>query len=102
MRHVLRFITLSSATVFLLCATLGGCATIGAAIDCDQMCNELQTCIDGNLDVGHCTDRCEDKAESNKLRKQLDACTDCLDQGYACAEISKECPACQGVTDALL
>jgi type II secretory pathway component PulF len=97
-----RYITLFAATTFTLLATLGGCAQIGAAIDCDQMCEQLQTCIDGDLDVHRCADRCEDKAESNKLRKQLDECTDCLDQGYACAEMSQQCPACEGVTDALL
>ena len=102
MRNLPRYITLFVATSLTLLATLGGCANIGAAIDCDQMCEQLETCVDGNLDVHRCADRCEDKADSNKLRKQLDDCTDCLDQGYACAEVSEQCPACQGVTDALL
>ena len=95
-------LTVFAVTSLMLLTALGGCAKIGAAIDCDQMCEELHTCIDGNLDVGHCSDRCEDKADSNKLRKQLDECTDCLDQGYACAEIADQCPACQGVSDSLL
>jgi hypothetical protein len=102
MRNILRYFTLLSATSFILLATLGGCADINAAMDCEQMCDELRTCIDGDLDVHKCHDRCEDKAESNKLRKQLDSCTDCLDQGYACAEISDHCSACKGVTEALL
>jgi hypothetical protein len=102
MYKFLRYLTLCSASSFLLLATLGGCAQIGAAIDCDQMCEELETCVDGKLNVDHCRDRCQDKAESNKLRKQLDACTDCLDEGWACGEVSDHCPACQGVTDALL
>ena len=102
MHKFLRYGILFAATTLTLIVSLGGCAKIGAAIDCDQMCEELQTCVDGDLDVGHCSDHCEDKTESNKLRKQLDACTDCLDQGYACAEVADKCPACQGVTDALL
>jgi hypothetical protein len=102
MRHFPRYFSLFAATTLTLLATLGGCSNIGAAIDCDQMCEQLETCVDGNLDVRRCADRCEDKAESNKLRKQLDECTDCLDQGYACAEVSEQCPACKGVTDALL
>src|SRR6478735_1225480 len=100
--HLSRYFTLLTATSFILLTTLGGCAKIGAAIDCDQMCDELKTCIDGDLDHHHCSDRCEDKAESNRLRKQLNDCTDCLDQGYACGEIGDKCPSCQGVTDALL
>lgn len=102
MLKVLRYATLLSATTFLLLVSLGGCTQIGAAIDCDQMCDQLQTCVDGDLDTHRCRDRCEDKAENNKLRKKLDACTDCLDQGYACAEVSRYCPACQDVTDELL
>jgi hypothetical protein len=80
----------------------GGCSDIGEAIDCDQMCNQLQVCVDGDLDVERCADRCEDKADDNSLRNELDDCTDCLDQDYACAEVPEHCTACQAVTDALL
>jgi hypothetical protein len=102
MSKIIRYFSLFSATSFILLATLGGCADIGAAIDCEQMCDELQTCIDGDLNVHRCYDRCEDKAESNKLRKQLDSCTDCLDRGYACGEIHDQCPVCEGLTKELL
>ena len=102
MRNVSRYLTLLVATTAALLATLGGCVAIGAAIDCEQMCNQLETCIDGDLNVDRCIDRCEDQAESNRLRKRLDQCTDCLDQGYACAEIPRACPVCEEVTDALL
>jgi DNA-binding transcriptional regulator YdaS (Cro superfamily) len=90
------------ATSLSLLATVGGCSSIAQAIDCDQMCEELRTCVDGDLDVQHCADRCEDKTDTNTLRHQLDDCTDCLDHGYSCGEIEEQCPACQGVTDALL
>jgi hypothetical protein len=102
MRHSPRYATLFFATALTLLAALGGCAKIGEAIDCDQMCGELQVCIDSNLDVSRCSNRCEDKADNNTLRQQLDACTDCLDQNYACGEIPDKCPACEGVTDELL
>jgi hypothetical protein len=102
MLKLIRYGILFAATTLTLIATLGGCTKIGAAIDCDQMCNQLRTCVDGDMDVDRCSDRCEDKAESNKLRSKLDECTDCLDQDYACAEIADKCPSCQGVTDALL
>lgn len=95
-------VTMFFATSLTLLATLGGCSTIGKAIDCDQMCEDLNTCIDGDLDVSHCSERCEDKADDKMLRDQLDACTDCLDQGYACAEVPQKCMDCQYVTDALL
>jgi hypothetical protein len=102
MRHLLRSTTLFFATTLILLSTLGGCSKIGEAIDCDQMCEEMQTCVDGSLDTRRCSDRCEDKADNDKLRKQLDECTDCLDQNYSCGEVPDKCPACQGVMDELL
>lgn len=102
MRKISRYTTLFFLLGVLGMATLGGCAQIGEAIDCDQMCHQLRTCIEGNLDVDRCTDRCEDRTDTSAMRNQLDDCTDCLDHGYACAEVATECPMCKGVTDALL
>ncbi len=102
MRSVARSLTTFLATSLALLATTGGCSTIGKAIDCDQMCEELQTCLDGDLDVQRCANRCEDKADNNKLRSQLDKCTDCLDNDYSCAEVPMKCDSCQAVSDALL
>jgi hypothetical protein len=102
MRFISRHVTLFSFLALGVLLSAGGCSDIGEAIDCDQMCNQLQVCVDGDLDVERCADRCEDKADDNSLRSELDDCTDCLDQDYACAEIPEHCPACQAVTDALL
>ena len=102
MRRYPRYITLVFGMSLTLLTALGGCAKIGEAIDCEQMCEQLRTCIDGDLDVHRCSDRCEDKADNDKLRSQLDKCTDCLDQDYSCGEVPDRCPACQGVTDSLL
>ncbi len=102
MRHSLRYVTLFLFTSFTALTSLGGCSEIGEAIDCEQMCDEFQTCIDGDLDVHRCSDRCEDKADTSSFRDQLDECTDCLDQNYACGEVPDKCPACAGVTEALL
>jgi hypothetical protein len=103
MRRYPRYATLLMATAFAMLTTLGGCSDIGEAIDCDQMCEQFQVCIDGDLDTHRCTDRCEDKADdSNSFRDKLDACTDCLDKNYACGEIEDKCPVCADVTEALL
>ena len=103
MLRFLRHSTTLLATVLTLAATLGGCSAIGKAIDCDQMCEEFQTCIDGDLDTHRCSDRCDDKADdSHACRDKLDACTDCLDKNYACGEIEDKCPVCADVTEALL
>lgn len=82
-------------------ATLGGCAKIGEAIDCEQVCETLRTCVDGDLSVHRCRERCEDQTETSAMRNRLDDCTDCLDQGWACAEIEDSCPVCQDVIEEL-
>jgi hypothetical protein len=97
-----RYVTLLSLLALGLLSMTSGCSEIGEAIDCEQMCEQMQTCIDGDLDVQRCSDRCEDKVDDNKLRRQLDDCTDCLDRNYACAEVPEQCTACAGVTEALL
>jgi hypothetical protein len=85
-----------------LLASAGGCSNVGEAIDCDQMCNEIERCIDGDLDVRDCAERCEDRVDDNALAEQLDACTDCLDRDYACAEVTAECSVCDEVRVALM
>jgi hypothetical protein len=102
MRSFPRYLTLFAFGTFLALSVLGGCASIGEAIDCDQMCDELKTCVDGDISVSKCTDRCQDRTDTNELRNELDECTDCLDHGYACAEVADECPVCTAVTDRLL
>jgi hypothetical protein len=103
MPSFLRSFATFALTALTLATATGGCSAIGKAIDCDQMCEEVKTCDDGDLNVQHCADRCEDKADNNTLRKKLDQCTDCLDNNnYACAEVPDKCPVCQTVTEALL
>jgi hypothetical protein len=101
MRLLHHFSVLAMATMTLL-ATAGGCSHISEAIDCDEMCTEVQTCIDGDLDVQRCAERCEDKVDDSPLARQLDACTDCLEGGYACAEVAEHCPMCEGVSEAII
>lgn len=102
MVHLTRYATLALLVGLAAASTLGGCAKIGEAIDCDQMCETLRTCVDGDLSVRRCSDRCEDQTDTSAMRNRLDDCTDCLDQGWACAEISEQCPMCQEVIDELL
>ena len=87
---------------FALLTTASGCSEIGEAIDCDQMCEKMQTCIDSEIDVHECAESCEDRVDDNSLAEKLDACTDCMDHGYSCNEIVDECSACDDVQIALL
>ncbi len=102
MRHFSKAISTFAITALAIIVMAGGCADIGEAIDCDQMCSKLRTCVDGDLDVDHCAERCKDRVDDSALSEQLDQCTDCLDRGYSCREITDECSVCDEVQLALL
>jgi hypothetical protein len=91
---------LCAFTMFGLLTTVG-CSEIGEAIDCDQMCSKMQTCIDSDIDVRDCAERCEDRVDENALAEKLDACTDCMDRGYSCSEVVDNCSVCDEVQVAL-
>jgi len=101
-RHARRFTSLTITALLLTLLSAGGCSHIGEAIDCKQMCEQLETCIDGDLDVEHCAERCEDEADENYFAHRLDDCTDCLDRNYSCAEVPEECSVCHEVSQTLL
>jgi len=101
MRLLHHFTVLALATMTLI-ATAGGCTHIAEAIDCDEMCREVQDCVDSDLDVHRCAERCEDKVDDSPLARALDDCTDCLEGNYACGEVAEQCPMCQDVSAAIL
>jgi hypothetical protein len=82
-------------------AYASGCSNVGEAIDCDQMCNELERCFNDGLNVRDCAERCEDRVDDNALADKLDACTDCLDRDLSCSEANEECAICDEVRVAL-
>ncbi len=102
MTQLVRRFAFFALTAASLSLATGGCSEIGEAIDCHQMCEQLEVCVDSDLNVERCSDRCEDKADENKFAKQLDQCTDCLDRNYSCAEVPEECSACHAISEALL
>jgi hypothetical protein len=98
--HHLTVLVMSAMT---LVATAGGCSHIKEGIDCDEMCTHLQECVDGDLDIDRCANRCAGEVHDTPLRDTLDACTDCLEDGsYACGEVSDRCPVCDEVSLMLL
>jgi len=83
----------------LLSAT--GCSEINEALDCDQMCDKMKLCLDDDIDVHDCAERCEDRVDESSLADKLDRCTDCLDQGVSCKDVSDDCSVCDEVQIAL-
>lgn len=86
---------------FGFAAVVGGCSKIEEGIDCGRMCDRMQVCIDGDLDEHDCSERCEDRADSDAFADKLDACTDCLEDDVACSEAVDECAVCDEVQMAL-
>jgi hypothetical protein len=87
-------------------AYTAGCSEVRSdvaeAIDCDQICNELERCFDDDLDVRDCAERCEDRVEDNALADKLDACTDCLERDeHSCSAADEACAVCDEVRTAL-
>jgi hypothetical protein len=87
---------------FGLVAYASGCSNVGEAIDCDQMCRELDRCFDSNTNVKDCAERCEDRVDDNALADKLDACTDCLDRDLTCDDAEERCTVCDEVRVALM
>lgn len=100
--RLLHHLTLFATMTLFALGTMGGCSNIAEAIDCDEMCTTLHDCVDSDISVHRCAERCEDRVDDNPLSEQLDRCTDCLEGNYACAEISQACPMCEEVSAALL
>lgn len=77
----------------VLCVGLGamGCKAIDDTIDCSQVCSAYADCFDSDLDVGACTDTCEDNAsESENFDDMLEECEACI-EGRDCVESTISC-----------
>jgi hypothetical protein len=96
-----RSLSLFALVAFPLFITSAGCSKIGEAIDCDQLCDKMKDCLDSDLNVRSCAEKCEDRVEDDTLADKLDRCTDCLDRGVSCREMADECSVCDEVQVAL-
>jgi hypothetical protein len=96
-----RAFSLFALTASGLLVSAGGCSHVNEAIDCNDMCEEMNRCLDADIDVHDCAERCEDRVEDNALADKLDACTDCLEHDYSCSEAVDNCSVCDEVQIAL-
>ena len=69
----------------LVLGTLGGTFAGGGddaedVVDCIDVCDRYQDCVDDDYDVDDCVDRCEDEADdSDAWRDRLRSCSECID-----------------------
>lgn len=70
---------------------LAACDDADELFDCAQICERYADCFDADYDVGECTSRCEDNADTDdQFAERADDCEACLDDrsctgSFACA-----------------
>lgn len=65
---------------------LSGCGEAEELIDCVQICESKQDCVNDSYDVQACTDECEERSDSDEdYRHAAHECEACIDD-RACAE----------------
>ena len=79
----------------LVLGTLGsvfaGCDDSEDAVDCIDVCDRYQDCVDDDYDVDDCVDSCEDEADDSEAwRDRLQACSTCIDD-RSCASATFAC-----------
>jgi len=91
----------------LLCFGLSAVSVVGCSdtvdevkdeIDCHQVCNRYQDCVDPDYNIDACEDRCEADADDSEARRnKLRACDDCLED-KSCPESVFNCATeCGGI-----
>jgi hypothetical protein len=87
---------IASIIVTLLGHALLACGDdneIDRTFDCGSICSRYSECVT-DIDVGECTDYCEDQAEADpNVEQAADACDDCIED-KSCAESSACIPDC--------
>ncbi|MEY4583162.1 MAG: hypothetical protein RL701_7865 [Pseudomonadota bacterium] len=86
--------------VALTCAlslSATACKQIEESSHCRTICEELHVCIDDDLSVSRCRDKCVDALDDERsLRHAAERCSDCIDDN-ACLDIPSQCHSCDEV-----
>jgi hypothetical protein len=73
------------------------CDEADEVIDCTQICERYQDCVDDEYDVDDCVDRCETNADEDEdFAEATDACETCLDD-QSCGESFDCVDECVGI-----
>ena len=85
-------ISLLFGTLLAAAAMLGCSNEVGEVIECAQVCESYDDCVDDAYDATGCTDSCEDFADVSPANEdQVFACDDCLNTMVCSAECNDEC-----------
>ena len=91
MKIIMKRTAVIALTLGFSSVLLNGCDEAEELLDCRQICESQQDCVNDNYDVGACTDRCESQSDqSDDYRDRARLCEACLED-RACAEQQAEC-----------
>lgn len=83
MRITMLFAALSLSAAGL--ALMPGCGEAEKLIDCQNICQNKQKCVDSEYDVTACRNDCQARSNEESFRSKAHVCEACLDN-KACAE----------------
>jgi hypothetical protein len=62
---------------------------------CGEICEKLHECVDDELGVDDCADRCTDEVDKGDVpESDLEDCAECVDD-HICREVTRECGICE-------
>jgi hypothetical protein len=63
----------------------------GCSSNCDRYCDRYKECLNADLDVGQCSNKCEEASQDNKAHTdKAEECAQCV-ESRACSEVFASC-----------
>jgi hypothetical protein len=91
MHRMMKRTAAAALALGLASATLNGCDEAEELLDCRQICEAQQECVDELYDDDACTDRCEQQSDADDdYRDSARLCEACIEE-RACLEQQTEC-----------
>lgn len=91
MHSIMTRTAVAALVLGLSSVTLNGCDEAEELLDCSQICDTQQECVDDRYNVDACTDRCEEQSDlSDDFRDNARLCEACIED-RACDQLQAEC-----------
>jgi hypothetical protein len=86
----MKMVRLLAFSTLTACVLAGGCALEEIAA-CNTACQWMDSCIDRDVNIDECTERCVDAVEKSKsLRDDAESCAECTED-FACKDALTSC-----------
>src|SRR5690606_31553435 len=82
---------MSACFAALMALSLGACDEVEHTLDCAEVCDTYNDCVDDDVDRTECVDSCTDFADENQSNAdRIEACASCVDD-QSCVESGFQC-----------